>query len=78
MECLDQLITGLQAEIKGIPYTREDGRASKMLNVTAGIPGTNEPAELYMAGITVMANAASTLVLLVRYTYRHPQRFWLT
>ena len=65
---LDQSIIGLQAEIKGISNTLEDENASKTYNVTAGIPGSKEPAELYMAGVTVTADTASIVVLLVRCT----------
>ena len=61
---------GLNAERKGIPKTQEDGRASKIYNVTTSIPGTNEPLAAFMAGTTIMVNAASTVVPLARYTYR--------
>ena len=64
--CLDQSITGLQAERKGISNTQEDNRGSKTYNVTASIPGTKKPAESCMARTTVMANAVSTVVLLAK------------
>ena len=46
----DQLMIGLQAERKDIPNIQEDGRASKIYNMTTNLPGTKEPAESYMAG----------------------------
>ena len=66
----DQSIIRLQAGRKGIPNMQEDGRASKKYNVTTSIPGTKEPAESHMAGTTVMANTASTVVPSVRCTNR--------
>ena len=45
----NQSITGLQAERKGITNTQEDGIASTTYNITARIPFTKEPPELYMA-----------------------------
>ena len=64
--CLDQLITGLQAEIKGIPNTQEDTRASIRYNVTYSIYGTNKTAKSYMGGTTVMTDIASIVVALAR------------
>ena len=58
--CPDQSITGLQAEKKGIPNTQEDGTASKIYRITAGIPGCNEPAELYISRASDIANTTST------------------
>ena len=38
---LDQSITGLQINRKGITNAQENGTGSKICNVTAGIPGAN-------------------------------------
>ena len=58
---LDLSIIGLYPEINSIPNTQEDGRASITYNVTTGIPGINEPAESYLAGTIITANAVSTV-----------------
>ena len=75
---LQPLQTGLQAERKGILNIQEDCRACKTYNVTTNIPGTKDPLETYIAGTTLTANIASTVVPSVGCTYRqtsHTQRF---